>query len=89
MAEANKKTQEITNGYGSLHADDLIKMNMEISVIEKKSRSKLSWSEDIMPSSYAEALEYVLVNDIDAHSINGSGGFVGCVQKEIFRPMLL
>ena len=89
MAEANKKKREITNGYGSLTANDLIKMDMEISDIEKKSRSKFSWSEDIMPSDFSEALEEVLVDDIDAHSINGSGGFVGCVQKEIFRPMLL
>ena len=45
----------------------------------------MSHSKDIMPSDFAEALEDVLVNDIDACSVNGSGGFVGCVQKAMFQ----
>ena len=85
MAEANKKKREISSAYGSFTASELVQMNKDIKDMEKKSRTKLSRSENIMPADFAEALEDVIVNDICARTKNGSGGYIGSVLKASFQ----
>ena len=83
MKDANKIKSDIAQGL--VPSDQLNEKNKMLSKLEKSSRNKLSASEDLMPIDFAEALEDMLVNDINARIPNDSGGFVSSVLKAKFQ----
>ena len=83
MKEVNKLKSDIAQGL--VRSDELPIVHAIITKKDKESRSKLTQSEDFMPSDFAEALEEALVNDVDARTINNSGGFVASVLKAKFQ----
>ena len=83
LKEVNKLKSDISQGL--VGCDELSAVNERIAKIEKDSRNKLAQSEDLMPSDFAEALEEALINDVDARTVNNSGGFVASVLKAKFQ----
>ena len=83
LKEVNKLKSDISQGL--IGCDELSAVNERIAKIEKDSRNKLAQSEDLMPSDFAEALEEALINDVDARTVNNSGGFVASVLKAKFQ----